>query len=250
MTLNLRRVGSGVEATAWGPGAEWALEQLPRLLGDADDPSALDPSGHELVEHAHAKHGSLRLGATDVVWESLVAAILEQKITGKEARSTWRWLVRRHGAPAPGPAPDGLRLPPTPEACRVIPSWEWHKAGVQPFQSRAIVQLASLASRFEGLDSATLDQRLLSRPGIGIWTSAEVRQRSHGDPDAISVGDYHLATFVGNALIGEPVDDARMEELLAPWAGQRQRVVRLISRVVGKAERHGPRATITDHRSR
>ena len=61
-----------------------------------------------------------------------------------------------------------------------------------------------------------------------MWTAAETRIRALGDPDAVSVGDYHLAHEVGFALTGERVDDDGMLELLAPWAGQRQRVIRLI----------------------
>ena len=65
-------------------------------------------------------------------------------------------------------------------------------------------------------------------PGVGVWTAAETLQRSHGRPGPVSVGDYHLAHYVGEALIGRRVDDDGMLELLEPWTGQRQRVVRLI----------------------
>ncbi|MGN6203551.1 MAG: DNA-3-methyladenine glycosylase 2 family protein, partial [Humibacter sp.] len=87
-------------------------------------------------------------------------------------------------------------------------------------------------------------------PGVGVWTAAETLQRSHGDPDRISVGDYHLASIVGYALTGSKTDDDGMLELLQPWAGQRQRVVRLILASGRRQERRGPRATITDHRRR
>ena len=42
------------------------------------------------------------------------------------------------------------------------------------------------------------------------WTSAETRIRAFGDPDAVSVGDYHLAHEVGFALTGSRVDDDGM----------------------------------------
>ena len=84
--------------------------------------------------------------------------------------------------------------------------------------------------------------------GIGAWTAAETVQRSHGDPDQISVGDYHLAAFVGWALVGSPVNDDGMLELLAPWAGHRQQVVRLLYASGFRAPRFGPKATIQDHR--
>jgi 3-methyladenine DNA glycosylase/8-oxoguanine DNA glycosylase len=81
-----------------------------------------------------------------------------------------------------------------------------------------------------------------------VWTAAEVTSRAHGNPDAVSVGDYHLAATVGTALTGSPVDDDGMLELLAPWEGQRQRVVRLILASGVRKPRHGPRITIQDHR--
>jgi 3-methyladenine DNA glycosylase/8-oxoguanine DNA glycosylase len=71
-------------------------------------------------------------------------------------------------------------------------------------------------------------RRLRAVRGVGIWTAAEVRQRALGDADAVSYGDTHLARFIGYALTGSGVDDDAMHELLAPWAGHRHRVVRLL----------------------
>jgi len=85
-------------------------------------------------------------------------------------------------------------------------------------------------------------------PGIGIWTAAEVVQRTHGCPDSISVGDYHLAAYVGAALTGRRTDDAGMLRLLEPWQGHRQRVVRMIQSSGFRKPTFGPRMTIQDHR--
>jgi len=82
------------------------------------------------VSEAHRRMGGLRFGATRRVWGQLFPAVLEQKVTGVEARRSWRELVRRFGDPAPGPAPDGMRTPLTPAQTRDVPDWEWHKAGV------------------------------------------------------------------------------------------------------------------------
>ena len=84
--------------------------------------------------------------------------------------------------------------------------------------------------------------------GIGVWTAAEIVQRAHGDPDTVSVGDYHLPALVGWALAGEPVNDDGMLELLAPWTGHRQRVIRLIYASGRSEPRRGPRLTPADHR--
>ena len=94
------------------------------------------------------------------------------------------------------------------------------------------------------------DRVLTSLPGVGVWTSAETRIRALGDPDAVSIGDYHLAHEVGHALTGARTDDAGMIELLAPWAGQRQRVVRLIHASGVQEPRRGPRLAPEDHRRR
>ena len=156
-------------------------------------------------------------------------AVLEQKVTGREAWRAWRSLVRTYGEPAPGPAellPVGLRVPPAPETWRRVPSWDWHRAGVDLSRSRTLVTAAGSAGRLEQLTGVAPDEaarRLRSLPGIGAWTAAEVAQRALGDADAVSVGDFHLASLVGTALVGEPVDDDAMLELLEPYRGHRYR---------------------------
>lgn len=243
--------GTGVvEAWAWGAGADWLLESVPALLGSYDDAADFVPR-HPLLRDVTARHPGLRIGRGGLVLEALVPAILEQKVTGKQARASWRELVRRYGEPAPGPAPAGMAVPPSAAQWAGVPSWEWHKAGVEPARSRAVVTAARVAGRLEetiALGTAVADARLRAVPGIGVWTSAETRQRSHGDPDAVSVGDYHLPAVVGVALTGHRVDDAGMLELLAPYAGHRYRVTRLIEMSGVHHPRYGPRITIQDHR--
>jgi 3-methyladenine DNA glycosylase/8-oxoguanine DNA glycosylase len=239
-----------VHARAWGDGAEWALAQVPELLGARDSLHGFEP-GHALLEQTHRRHPGLRLPRTGRVFEMLVPAVLEQKVTGKEARQAFSTLVRRFGSPAPGPAPDGMRVPPPPEVWRRVPSWDWHRAGVDPRRMRTVLAAAGVAGRLEeavGMAPADALRRLRAVPGIGEWTAAEIAQRALGDPDAISVGDYHLSQFVGWALLGTPVDDAGMVELLEPWRPHRQRVVRLIEISGASKPRFGPRLTIQDHR--
>jgi 3-methyladenine DNA glycosylase/8-oxoguanine DNA glycosylase len=84
--------------------------------------------------------------------------------------------------------------------------------------------------------------RLQAFPGIGPWTAAEVALVALGDPDAVSVGDFHLKNGVCWALAGEPRGtDERMLELLEPWRGNRARVIRLLGLGIGGAPRFGPR---------
>jgi 3-methyladenine DNA glycosylase/8-oxoguanine DNA glycosylase len=239
-----------VEAWAWGAGADWLLESVPALLGSYDEASDFVPR-HPVLRDVAARHPGWRIGRGGLVLEALVPAILEQKVTGRQARASWRALVRLFGEPAPGPAPAGMAVPPTAADWARIPSWEWHRAGVEPARSRAIVTAARAAGRLEetiALGTVAADGRLRALPGVGVWTSAETRQRSHGDPDAVSVGDYHLPAVVGVALTGHRVDDAGMLELLAPYAGHRYRVTRLIEMSGVHHPRYGPRMTIQDHR--
>ena len=229
-----------VHAEAWGPGAEWALESVPGLLGADDDPSGFEPRHPVLVE-AWRRHGDVRIGRSGLVMESLVPAILEQKVTGQEAFAGFRMLVHRYGERAPGPGRE-LRLwvQPTPERLRTIPSWEWLRMHVDPARSRALVGAARVADALErtaGLPHDEADRRMRSLPGIGVWTSAEVRQRAHGDPDAVSFGDYHVAKDIGWALTGTPFDDDELAEFLEPWRPHRGRVQAL----VGLAGLHRPR---------
>lgn len=248
-TLAIRRVGDEVHAEAWGEGAEWLLDGLPALLGDLDDDTDFQ-AHHDLVAEARRRMPGLRLGSTRRVWDVLFAAILEQKVTGKEAWRTWRELCRRYGSVAPGPMQ--LRVPPTPQALMAITDWEWHKAGLDGARRRTLIAAAQVAGRLEkAAELKGAEGRALLRkvPGIGVWTAAEVAQRAWGDPDAVSFGDYHIAGNVGYALTGKPLDDTGMYEILAPYAPQRQRAVRYIETAGITKPRRGPRFSPRDYRA-
>lgn len=229
-TLRVTLRDGAVEAQAWGPGAEWFLDRLPELLGETDDPEAFTPR-HRLVAHSLHRSPGLRLVRTGLVLESLIPSILEQKITAVEAHRAWRMLVRTFGEPAPGPR-NGLHVMPDPRGWALIPSWEWHRAGVDDKRASTILRAVRVARRMEEAASMA-PQAAMARleliPGIGPWTSAEVVQRSNGAADAVTTGDLHLPRIVGYALAGErDTDDAAMLELLAPYAGQRHRAARFI----------------------
>jgi 3-methyladenine DNA glycosylase/8-oxoguanine DNA glycosylase len=243
LRLGVRADLGVVEAAAWGPGADWLIEGVPELLGAADDPSSFAPD-HPVVREAARRVTGLRIGRTRRVFEALVPAVLEQKVPGAEAWRAWRYLLRRFGEPAPG-APE-MRVPPPPAVWAQIPSWEWHRSGAEAVRARTIMNAARVARRLEADASET---RLRSLPGVGVWTAAEVRQRAYGDPDAVSVGDYHIPGIVGWALTGRMVDDAGMLELLEPFAGHRYRVTRLLELSGTRPPRRGPRMPVRDYRS-
>jgi 3-methyladenine DNA glycosylase/8-oxoguanine DNA glycosylase len=263
-TLRLSPAGSAelehrVDVQACGPGAAAAIEQVPRLLGADDDWQGFDePVFHatlpRMVREARRRSLAVRLPSSGRMIDQLVPIILEQKVTVIEARRAYRYLVHRYGAPAPQAghlAPPGLVLAPTAAQWLQVPSWEWHKAGVGPQRSATVMRALRAAvalERLAALPAAEAAARMQAIPGIGIWTAAEVVQRTHGCPDSISVGDYHLAAYVGAALTGRRTDDAGMLRLLAPWTGHRQRVVRMIQASGFRKPTFGPRMTIQDHR--
>jgi 3-methyladenine DNA glycosylase/8-oxoguanine DNA glycosylase len=251
-TLALGSRSGEVRASAWGPGADWLVGQVPQLLGSGDDWSGLDLSAHPWLVDVARRHPGLRLPATGLVLDSLVPAILEQRVTGGESRRSWRALLRRFGTPAPGPRP-GLVAPPDPATLLAIPTWDWHRIGVEAARQRPIRAAASVAVRLEecaALATADALRRLRLIPGVGEWTAAETAQRAFGDPDTVSVGDYHIHDIVVHALTGRPRgDDAEMLRLLEPWRGQRQRVVRLIELSGRGKPRFGPRYAPLDIRA-
>ncbi|SDE54099.1 DNA-3-methyladenine glycosylase family protein [Rhodococcus tukisamuensis] len=240
-----------VACRGWGAGAAEFVTTLPDLLGERDDATGFAPE-HPRLADAHRRFPGLRIPRTGRVFEALVPAILEQKVHGIAARASWRRLVTVYGEPAPGPAPEGMRVPPSARVWRGVPSWEFHRAGVDPRRARTVVTAAAVSDRLEeaaGMDPAAALRRLRAVNGVGEWTAAEVAQRALGDADALSVGDFHLAAMVGWSLLGRPLDDPGMVEYLESVRPHRYRAVRLLS-VGGYAvkPKFGPRTAVTDHR--
>jgi 3-methyladenine DNA glycosylase/8-oxoguanine DNA glycosylase len=133
----------------------------------------------------------------------------------------------RHLQQPPGsdPAPTAMRVAPGPETWRYIPSWDWHRAGVGPDRAKTIIRAARVASRLEEvveLPPGERVTRLRTVLGVGPWTAAETLQRACGDPDAVSVGDFHILQLVIWAQAGRVSDsDDDMLELLEPYRGHR-----------------------------
>jgi 3-methyladenine DNA glycosylase/8-oxoguanine DNA glycosylase len=238
-TVRLRAVPGGIEVVAWGAGSAFAMAEAAELVGARDSPDLLI-AHHRLIADLVRRHPGLRLPRTNRVFGALLPAICEQKVTGIEARAAFRGVVAAYGEPAPGPA--GLRLPPTPEALARLPYFAFHRFGLERRRAELIATSARLAPRLEGMSPADTYARLRAVPGIGPWTCAEVGRIAFGDPDALSVGDFHLPNLVAWALAGEPRgDDARMLELLEPYQGQRGRVQRLLEASGLRPPRYGPR---------
>jgi 3-methyladenine DNA glycosylase/8-oxoguanine DNA glycosylase len=241
-TLELIARGDRIEGEAWGPGAERVLDSMAALVGATEDRAGFRPE-HRLLADLDRRLPGLRIGRTGAVLEALVPAILEQKVTGTEARRGYHGLIDRWGEAAPGPF--GLRLLPAAIVLAAIPYHEMHPIGIERRRAELIRTVAARAQRFEDIVDLPLGDayaRLTALPGVGPWTAAEVAIRALGDPDAVSIGDYHLPSLVSYALAGERRGtDLRMLELLEPYRGQRGRVIRLLEASGIRPAPHGPR---------
>jgi 3-methyladenine DNA glycosylase/8-oxoguanine DNA glycosylase len=246
-SLSLHREGGMLVGTGYGPGAQWVADRADAVAGLRDDLTGFDQlaTAHPVVARLARTLRGLRLPATGRLFPRLLRAILEQKVTGVEAYRGYAATARHFGRPAPGPVRE-LLVPPDPAEVAATPYWTFHRFGVEQRRADTVRRAAAAADRLErcpGPGEATT--RMTAIPGIGRWTAAEVVRTVYGDPDAVSVGDYHIPNLVAWALAGEPRgDDARMLELLAPFAGHRGRVCTLLEATGITAPRFGPRRPV------
>jgi endonuclease III len=244
-TLEIRRDGDRFRARAWGPGAGWALEGAPALVGGADRPEGFAPS-HPVVARAAHRHPGLRMIRSGLVWDLLVPTILAQRVTSGEAARSWTRMVHAWGDPAPGPY--DLRLSPAPERLAASPYWAFHRLGVERARAIAIIEASRRVLRLQEAVTMAHEHavaRVCAVAGLGPWTAALVLRVAAGDPDHVEVGDFHVKHQVSWALAGEARGtDERMLELLAPYRGQRGRVVRLLLAAGVRAPAFGPRRRV------
>lgn len=250
VTVRIDRPGNAVRARAWGPGSDWALGRLDALLGLEDDAEAF-VTDHPIVGPLVRSHPGWRFGRTGLVLDALVVAVASQKVAGKEAARSLRALTIRFSEAAPGPH-GRLRLPPDPAAMAAAPYHAFHDLGLEKRRADVLRAISRDAHRLERLAAQTSDELaryLLRYRGVGAWTVAETAAVSHGDADAVSVGDFHLKHVVTWHLTGSPRGtDDEMLELLEPFRPHRGRVVRLLE-AAGEAPRFGPRKPLREFRS-
>lgn len=246
-TIRIRRTRHELIGEAWGEGAGWLVGRLSGLGGLDDDPAAFvtdDP----IVGELHRRNPGLRFARSGLVFDSLLRAICGQKVTGSEAKAALQGLRRRFGDPAPGPDPR-MRLPPDPARMAEAPYWVFHELHVEKRRADVIRRVAADHGKIDALASASPDEVssvLLSYPGVGEWSVAETLIQSHGDPDAVKVGDFHEKHIVVYHLTGRPRGtDEEMLELLEPFRPHRGRVARLLHSL-GHEPKFGPRATPRD----
>jgi endonuclease III len=232
----------GVVVEAWGRGAAWVLDRAAAWCGAEDDDSGFDPPPGLVREIWRRKRG-LRIPRTGLLTERLIPVILEQKVTGNEARRAYRRLVTALGEPAPGPL--GLVLPPEPDRIAALPYYAFHPFGVERRRAEVLRAVCARTAWVDEAAALSIDaarDRLSTVYGIGPWTVAEVARTALGDADAVSVGDYHVPNIVAWALAREPRgSDERMLELLEPFRPHRGRVQLLLEHAGIRAPAFGPR---------
>ena len=245
VTLRFEPVAGAIAVTAWGPGAEWGLRAAPAMLGFADDHDDF-VAHHEVIRRAHRRYRGARIGCGGALVETLVATVLEQKVTSIEAHRSWAALVRRYGEPAPGP--DGMRVPPAPEVLADLGYASWHPLGVERRRADTIRRVCARATRLRALqhEEPAEARRVLEHfPGVGPWTSATVAWHALGDRDVVVTGDYHFPHIVSYTLTGRRRGtDDEMIDLLAPYRGQRTRALRLLLLGGSAPPRRAPKARL------
>ena len=153
-TVALVHDGDELRAEAWGPGADRALAEIPALLALDLEPAPI-PSGHPLIARLARRDTGIRIPRTAAVLESLIPAILEQKVISDEAHRAVTGLIRVHGEAAPGPQEWRLRLPPTPATLASLPYYAYHPFGIERRRAELIRRVASHASWFEAIVDLT-----------------------------------------------------------------------------------------------
>jgi 3-methyladenine DNA glycosylase/8-oxoguanine DNA glycosylase len=245
VAVRFAQAEGGIEVEAFGPGAEWLLVRADAWCGALDDDSTFDPAPG-LVRDLWRRRRGMRIPRTGLVVERLLPVILEQKVTGLEARRAYRRLVLALGEPAPGPFE--LTLPPEPARVAELPYHAFHPFGVERRRAEVLRAACARASWLDGsvgLPPEQAEARIASLHGVGPWTVAEVARVALGDADAVSVGDFHLRHLVAWALAREPRGtDERMLELLEPFRPHRGRVQRLLEGSGLRAPAFGPRTEI------
>jgi 3-methyladenine DNA glycosylase/8-oxoguanine DNA glycosylase len=210
-----------------------------RAIAAVDD----DPTEFVAMTRGHGVLGALalqmdpRIGSTPTVFEAFAVGVIEQLVTGAEARASVRRLWQIAGEAVPKTQ---LRAAPTASAVKRVPMWQMHAIGVG---SRRAATLREGAGRGDALErlrdvpAETAMTKLQSLPGIGPWTANIVARNGFGWADAVPVGDFHApytitAAFGREGLTREDpkAADAALLEVLEPFRPHRARVALLLER--------------------
>ena len=225
--VEVRAEEDGVTLGAEGARANEAVADFASALAQDDGHAAFAPES-PLLARLHRASRGMRLVRVPWRFDLAAVAVLQQRVTTREAMQQWGRITRKYG-PRVG---EELRAFPSAERVARMASWQLQELGVDPKRARTMVVLARELVRRGTLaetDLALVRKRLAAVRGVGPWTTDMIMGFAYGDPDALPLGDLHLPHLITWALAREaPGSDARMVELLEPYRGHRFRVVRLL----------------------
>ena len=211
---------------------------------------AIEPH-HPIVRDLRSKMVGLRIGRSGRVFPRLVSAGLAQLVSGANSKPALRRLARQWGERAPGPRDDLILLPPHRQLART-PYYAFHPLNIERHRADLVRRISERAPALQrAAKMPVLDGRahLEKLRGIGPWTSGVVMACPLGDPDAVPLADWHLPNIVAFNLAGEVrADDARMMELLEPYAPYRGLVARMLKSGGAGAPRYGPKGAVREIR--
>ena len=240
-TLEVRATERSLVIRTWGSGAEEALEMADTMLGLHDTP--VFDFGESRVNHLVRPVANLRLARAPSLPHVLVNVVLQQQIAWRDAAQIWRRLCLGYGGDAPGPY--RLKLPPSFTQLRRISLHDYQRAGLSRRRAGLLHEIARLGHRIDDWyaeSRETYVQKVQTLPLVGPWTTYFPLAIGMGEPDIVILGDYALPHTVSWALTGQArSNDAEMLQLLAPFKGNRWRLVRLLWALNITAPRRGAR---------
>lgn len=185
-------------------------------------------TSHPLLRRLARGYAGLRLMRMPWTFDVAAGAVLQQRVRWETAYADFRNVALRWGTRTEA----GTAFPTSAQLARITIE-RLESIGLDPRRARALHLLAcaDLRHRFlhAGSDPSDVTRRLLTIHGIGPWTAGMIAGVAYGVPDAVPVGDLHIPGLIVAALAGEPDGtDDRMLELLAPYAGHRFRVIRML----------------------
>jgi len=223
---------------------ECSSEDAERAIVAARDLAAVDDDPTEFLASIKrhpvlgplAREADPRLSKTPTVFETFAVAVIEQLVTGFEARASVRRLWRIAGEVVPTTK---LVAAPTARAVRNVPMWRMHEIGVGSRRAATLREGALRGDALERLRTETGEvaiAKLQSLPGVGPWTANYVARDALGYSDAVPIGDFHGPFIIAEAL-GDRHDltrddpkaaDDAMLELLEPFRPHRARVASML----------------------
>ncbi|MBX3229938.1 MAG: hypothetical protein KIT84_26110 [Labilithrix sp.] len=216
---------------------ERAIDAGRRIAAVDDDPTELVQRIRKHPVLGPLAHGDARIAQTPTVFESFAIGVIEQLVTGVEARDAIRRLWRVAGEAVAGTK---LVAAPSAKAVHRVPMWQLHEIGIGARRAVTLHRGAGRGAALERLRDVAPEvavEKVQSVPGIGPWTANQIARSGLGWADAVPVGDFWAPFTITAALSGEELPrtapaeaDARMLELLEPFRPHRARVAILLER--------------------